>query len=184
LADDTQLVLIANVFRIVCLVAGLIFAYLGYRLYVKGVFDKTQDIQASFGNAKVALRHVAPGVVFGIAGIVVALLSVVRPIEITTTTVPGSRHIPGSTPNEEKHDQQTVTLGNRETITLEDLVRLGLVEVRPVSTKKASMKEWTSKSGKSQEDATRLFRQFSEQQELDPKIKERLKKQFNSGGPK
>src|SRR5215813_8827954 len=78
---DVQIVLIANIFRVFCLIAGLGFGYLGYKLYVKGVFDKTQDIKASFGNAKVALRHVAPGVVFGVAGIIIAVLGVIRPIK-------------------------------------------------------------------------------------------------------
>jgi hypothetical protein len=80
MSEDVQIILIANIFRIMSLLIGFGFACLGYKLYVKGVFDKTQDLKASFGNAKLALRNVAPGVVFGIAGIVVAILAVVRPV--------------------------------------------------------------------------------------------------------
>src|SRR5580765_4270089 len=80
MSEDVQIILIANIFRIMSLLVGFGFACLGYKLYVKGVFDKTQDLKASFGNAKLALRNVAPGVVFGIAGIVVGILAVVRPV--------------------------------------------------------------------------------------------------------
>jgi inner membrane protein involved in colicin E2 resistance len=85
MTENVQLILIANIFRIMRLLVGFGFGYLGYGLYVKGVFDKTEDINASFGSAKIALRNVAPGVVFGIAGIVVAILSVVRPIKVDQT---------------------------------------------------------------------------------------------------
>lgn len=82
MSENVQLLLIENVFRVACLLVGTVFGYLGYKLYVRGVFDKTQDINAAFGSVKVALRHVAPGVVFGIAGIAIAALSVVRPITL------------------------------------------------------------------------------------------------------
>ncbi|HJY86254.1 MAG TPA: hypothetical protein VKE24_05395 [Candidatus Acidoferrales bacterium] len=142
MADDTQLVLIGNVFRIACLMVGFGFAYLGYRLYVKGVFDKTQDINASFGDAKVALRHVAPGVVFGIAGIVVSILSVVRPIQITTSVPPASfqKVVTKTMSNSIKPVESEVTIGN-DKLTLEEAIRRGCIVV---GSKGTSMKGWPS----------------------------------------
>jgi hypothetical protein len=82
MTEYVQVLIVANLFRLFALVTALIFAYLGYRLYVQGVFEKAQEVKAAFGAAHLTLRQVAPGVVFGIAAVVIAILGVVRPIVI------------------------------------------------------------------------------------------------------
>ena len=82
MTEYVQVVLIANAFRVLSLLVGLGFGYLGYRLYTVGVFEKAQELRAAFGKANLTLKQVAPGVVFGIAGIIIAALGVVRPVVV------------------------------------------------------------------------------------------------------
>jgi len=82
MTEYVQVVLIANIFRALRLFVCLGFGYLGYRLYAIGVFEKAQELKAVFGNANLTVKQVAPGVVFGIAGIIIAALGVVRPVTV------------------------------------------------------------------------------------------------------
>jgi hypothetical protein len=81
MSEDVEVVLIGSVYRFFCLLAGFGFGVLGYRLYVKGVLDKSEEIKGHWGDKEVILKNVAPGVLFGIAGIIISALGVVRPIQ-------------------------------------------------------------------------------------------------------
>lgn len=83
--------LIGTFYRIVCLLVGYAFAYLGYRLYLKGVLEKEGEISGGYGGWKFAFRNVAPGVVFVILGVIVGGFGIVRPI---TTTIRNERTQP------------------------------------------------------------------------------------------
>jgi hypothetical protein len=94
MSDTIQIILIGTGFRAICLASGLGFAYLGYRLYVKGVFEKSDEIKGHFGEASVVLKNVAPGVVFALFGLIVGLLGVIRPISIDAELRPSIRNTP------------------------------------------------------------------------------------------
>jgi hypothetical protein len=82
MSESVWVVLIGTVFRALCLLAGLGFAYLGYRLFVKGVLEKEETIRLQWKRVGVLLKNVAPGVVFATFGLFVAALGVLRPISI------------------------------------------------------------------------------------------------------
>ncbi len=81
--QDNAIFLIGTIYRVVCLLVGFGFAYLGYRLYVKGVLEKEGEISGKSRGWKVALKNVAPGVVFATLGVIIAALGIVRPITST-----------------------------------------------------------------------------------------------------
>ena len=94
-----EIILVGYGYRVLCVLLGFGFARLGYRLYVKRVLDKSEEIAGRLGKAEVILKNVAPGVVFVVAGIIIAALGVARPIVIqaapskiqpTPTTVPNT----------------------------------------------------------------------------------------------
>src|SRR5689334_6495075 len=86
LSDSNQFVLIAIIYRIFSLAFGFAFGVLGYKLYVKGVFDKSQEVGGRWGSMEVIMKNVAPGVVFAVAGIIIAGFGVVRPISVEHTS--------------------------------------------------------------------------------------------------
>jgi hypothetical protein len=120
MSDTIKIILIGTGFRAVCLASGLGFAYLGYRLYIKGVFEKAEEIKGHFGEASVVLRNVAPGVVFALFGLICGALGVIRPISIDaelrpTTTANNSKVQPaGGIAIEPKSQMQETTFGVTE----------------------------------------------------------------------
>ena len=69
--------LVEGVYRAAVLLVGVFFAYLGYRLYVAGVYG-TSDVSAAFGQAKVSLLRAGPGVIFALFGGIMIIVSVWR----------------------------------------------------------------------------------------------------------
>lgn len=125
MTENVWIVLILTTFRIVCIMASLFFCYLGYRLYVKGVFEKEGKIEGRYGKAKFVLRNVAPGVVFVVLGTVVGGFAVIRPINVHEETDTTASPVPDAIANKIK--QGTVlTLEERQTFSdsLEKLQKL------------------------------------------------------------
>ncbi len=121
MSDTIKIILIGTGFRAICLASGLGFAYLGYRLYIKGVFEKSEEIKGHLGEASVVLKNVAPGVVFALFGLISGALGVIRPISIDaelrpTTTANTSKLQPaGEIVIEPKSQMQETTFGVSET---------------------------------------------------------------------
>ncbi len=69
-------------YRIVTIVVGLLLAYLGYRLFVLGVYEKAGDLKAVWGSHLLTLRQAAPGTFSALFGTVVISIALVRGINI------------------------------------------------------------------------------------------------------
>ena len=59
---------------VITIVAGLVFAYLGYRLFLKGVFGST-DLEAQWQERSIVLKRAAPGTLFALFGLVMISLA-------------------------------------------------------------------------------------------------------------
>jgi hypothetical protein len=44
MSEFTKAVLVANIFRYLLIIAGIAFAYMGYRLFVLGYFKPCEDV--------------------------------------------------------------------------------------------------------------------------------------------
>jgi hypothetical protein len=87
MSEFTKALLIANIYRYLLIVAGVAFAYMGYRLFVLGYFEKAGEFRAASGGKHILLKQVAPGVFFALFGVAAISIGVFRGIEIN---VPGS----------------------------------------------------------------------------------------------
>lgn len=58
--------LIANIYKVLTLCTGFAFAYLGYRLYILGVFEKAQHVEAKFSTAHLLMKIHVPKTLFPI----------------------------------------------------------------------------------------------------------------------
>jgi hypothetical protein len=82
-----QVVLIGYAFRLFCVLTGFAVAYLGYRLFTLGQSTvrnsgaiKEQEIKAVLGKASLTMKRVSPGVVFVMAGVIIASVAIIRPL--------------------------------------------------------------------------------------------------------
>lgn len=69
------IILMVSTYRIVSLIVGLGFAYMGYKLFLHGVFDKAGELQAAWGEKKLLLKQAAPGTFFSLFGTVIIVVA-------------------------------------------------------------------------------------------------------------
>ncbi|QDT40716.1 hypothetical protein Pan241w_07740 [Gimesia alba] len=69
------IILMISTYRIVSLIVGLGFAYMGYKLFLHGVFDKAGELQAAWGEKKLLLKQAAPGTFFSLFGTVIIVVA-------------------------------------------------------------------------------------------------------------
>lgn len=88
-----QAYLILQLFRVICVCAGCFMAYLGYRLFQQGIYEKQGELRASYGKTSLVLRQVGPGIFFALFGIAIAYTGFLRKFEagpaIETTSSSG-----------------------------------------------------------------------------------------------
>jgi len=63
--------IIIALYRCVSMIIGLVFAFLGYRLFVLGIQAKAGDLNAGFGDKHIALKRAAPGTLFALFGVII-----------------------------------------------------------------------------------------------------------------
>jgi hypothetical protein len=88
MTEYTVSLLIANVYRILCLFTGLGFAYLGYRLFEKGITERGGQFNVDSGNKHLVLRQVGPGVFFALFGVFVVVTGGLRTVRVTRGEIP------------------------------------------------------------------------------------------------
>ena len=65
-------------YKIGCLFTGLIITFLGYKLFLKGIFNKSGDVEGSWKNLKLIVRKAAPGTYFVLFGSLVIAMTVFK----------------------------------------------------------------------------------------------------------
>lgn len=63
-------------YKICSLLVGLVICYLGYKLFLAGVWGNAGDLSAKFNNNKVVLKSAAPGTFFVLFGSIVISLTI------------------------------------------------------------------------------------------------------------
>jgi hypothetical protein len=82
MTEFIQTLLISNIYRILCLATGFAIAYLGYRLFMAGVSQRSGEGQGQFGNLRIMFKDMAPGSFFAFCGIIIAFLGAARPVTV------------------------------------------------------------------------------------------------------
>jgi hypothetical protein len=54
------------------------FAYLGYKLFVQGVYERAGELKAAWGDKNLVLKQAAPGTFFALFGVAVIAISIFR----------------------------------------------------------------------------------------------------------
>ena len=79
---ETQIILSSLVYKLFSLGAGVLLAYLGYRLFMAGVWGSSGDVEARFRETSVVVKEGAPGTVFAICGAIVICFTVFKGMDL------------------------------------------------------------------------------------------------------
>jgi hypothetical protein len=110
---DVQLVevLALTVYKVASLATGVILSYLGYKLFMAGVWGDAGDAEGVFGDNKIIIKKAAPGTFFVIMGALVIGLTIIKGLDLgSTKTIHGAS-------NEQPHsEKKPVLIENPEII--------------------------------------------------------------------
>ena len=99
MTEYVQTLLISNLFRLFCLLIGLAFGYMGYRLFVIGMYEKGGELKAAFGDNHLTLKQVGPGVFFAFFGVLVICVGGFHSLDVkrSVPAITGSLSTPAQT---------------------------------------------------------------------------------------
>ena len=71
-------------YKLAALLVGFGLAYLGYRLFLAGIFEGAGDLDATFSDTKLILKKGSPGIFFALFGTVVLVATLTKGLDIST----------------------------------------------------------------------------------------------------
>lgn len=78
--------LIVAVYKIASLIVGLLFSYMGYRLFLAGIDREAGNLEAKSGGNYLKLSGTAPGIFFALFGAVVVAVTITQGFEVDVST--------------------------------------------------------------------------------------------------
>ena len=75
-------VLIVAAYKIACLIAGVCFAYMGYRLFITGIQQSAGNLEASSPSGSLKLSKAAPGTFFALFGAAVIATTIYQGFDV------------------------------------------------------------------------------------------------------
>jgi hypothetical protein len=86
---DSQIVWSLTLYKIVSLLTGFGSLYMGYKLFVSGVWGHAGEVDATFSNNRLVIKRAAPGTFFAVLGTVILCFSVFKGLELRTSSAVG-----------------------------------------------------------------------------------------------
>ena len=80
MGEQAQIAVIVSIgiYKVASLAAGLSLAYMGYRLFIAGIWGKAGDVDVHFKETKLLIRKAAPGTFFTVTGAIVIALTLLK----------------------------------------------------------------------------------------------------------
>ncbi|SEA19037.1 hypothetical protein [Microbulbifer marinus] len=71
-------------YKITSLLVGCVFAYMGYRLFMSGIWGHAGELETGFGDNRVVIKKAAPGTFFAVFGAVIIAITLYKGLEFET----------------------------------------------------------------------------------------------------
>lgn len=84
----SQISILIFLFKVISLLCGLFTIYLGYKLFVKGIFNEAGDFQATWKDINLLLKKAAPGTFFALFGAIVISISIHKGLDFRSNLLP------------------------------------------------------------------------------------------------
>lgn len=89
------------IYKLSTLFVGFSLAYLGFKLFIAGIFEGGGDLDTTFNNNRLVLKKASPGIFFALFGTVVIVVSLSKGLSLEqVNTQPTPRPIIESKENE------------------------------------------------------------------------------------
>ncbi len=75
-----------TIYKLASLATGIALSYMGYKLFMAGVWGNAGDAEGVFGNNKLVIKRAAPGTFFILVGAIVIGLTIAHGLSFKTTT--------------------------------------------------------------------------------------------------
>ncbi|MCH8330264.1 MAG: hypothetical protein IH946_02615 [Bacteroidetes bacterium] len=85
---ETSIILSLTIYKIISLIVGLTSIYLGYKLFVLGVWGQAGDMNAKFGDNTLILKNAAPGTFFALFGAIIISFTIFKGLEFNKYGTP------------------------------------------------------------------------------------------------
>jgi hypothetical protein len=79
-------------YKIVCILAGLCIIFLGYMLFLKGIFGDSGDVEGGWHDYKLIVRKAAPGTYFVLFGSLIIAATIFKGLENDEKVSPVGGH--------------------------------------------------------------------------------------------
>ena len=83
-----QAFLLIFLFKIISLLCGVFTIFLGYKLFVKGIFNESGEVNATWNNSSLLVKKAAPGTFFALFGAIVISISIYKGFDFKSTYQP------------------------------------------------------------------------------------------------
>jgi hypothetical protein len=72
------MMLYLTIYKVATLLVGLAFTFMGYKLFIRGIFTEAGELRANWENRSLMMKRAAPGTFFALFGTVIVCVSLWR----------------------------------------------------------------------------------------------------------
>lgn len=83
---ESQIILSITLYKLASLGVGLSSLYMGYRLFISGIWGASGDVDATFQNNRLVIKRAAPGTFFAVFGTIIVCTTLIKGLELTGTS--------------------------------------------------------------------------------------------------
>ena len=83
---STHIILSLISYKLASLVVGSVFAHMGYRLFMSGIWGSAGELEASFADNKLIFKKAAPGTFFAVFGALIIAITLYKGLEFENYT--------------------------------------------------------------------------------------------------
>lgn len=83
---DSHIIFSLISYKIASLLVGSVFAYMGYRLFMAGVWGNAGALETGLGNNRLVIKEAAPGTFFAVFGAVIITITLYKGLEFENYT--------------------------------------------------------------------------------------------------
>jgi hypothetical protein len=69
-------------YKIASLLVGLLFSFMGYRLFMRGIWGHSGEIDSQFGDTRFIIKKAAPGTFFALFGAIIVIATVSKGLDL------------------------------------------------------------------------------------------------------
>jgi hypothetical protein len=93
LTSFTTALAIVTAYHLLTSLIGLVAAYMGFRLFRYGVFERAGELKLAWGDRSLLLKQAAPGTFFSVLGAGIIAVSLVTGVKATLTPVASDTNV-------------------------------------------------------------------------------------------